>query len=60
MVECLMRKSNSAEIKQDSPEKQSRVKSSDESRSQGSRVARCWWTIDMLASALFSALRRLL
>jgi hypothetical protein len=52
-----MRKRNSAETKQDSPEKQSQVKSSGESRLPGPRVAR---RLKTLASALVLALRWLL
>jgi hypothetical protein len=60
MVECLMRKANSADTKRESPEQQTQVKSSGESGLEGPRVARRRWTIDTLASALFSALRSLL
>jgi hypothetical protein len=60
MVECLMRRSNSAKAKQDCPEKQSRVNSGAESHPQGSRIARKPWSVDKLASALFLALRRIL
>jgi hypothetical protein len=60
MVECLMRRSNSAKTKQDCPEKQSRVNSSTENRLQGSRVARKGWSVDKLCSALFLALRWIL
>jgi hypothetical protein len=60
IVDCLMRKSNSAETNRDCPEEQSRVKSSGESRLQGPRVARKRWSLDRLASALFLALRWLL
>ena len=52
MVECLMRKANSAETKLDCPEKQSQVKSNGESRLQGPRVARKRWSVETLASAL--------
>jgi hypothetical protein len=60
MVECLMRKPNSAETRPDCPEKQSQPKSSGESRLQGPRAARGKWRINTLASAVFSALRSLL
>jgi hypothetical protein len=60
MVECLMRRSNSAKTKQDCPEKQSRRNSSSESHLQGSRIARKRWSYDTLASALTLVLRWLL
>jgi hypothetical protein len=52
MVECLMRKANSAESKQDLPKRRSQVNRSCESRSQSPRVARKVWILDTLASAL--------
>ena len=60
MVECLMRRSNSAKTKQNCPEKQLRVNDSSESRLKGPRVARKRWSVDKLASALFLALRWIL
>lgn len=52
MVECLMRKANSAESKQGLPKRRSQVNRSRESRSQSPRVARKVWILDTLASAL--------
>jgi hypothetical protein len=57
IVECLMRKANSAETKRVCPEEQPQVKSSGENRLQGPRVARKLWIVDRLASALLLALR---
>jgi hypothetical protein len=56
IVDCLMRKRNSAETVRDSPEQQSQLESRGGSRLQGSRIARLPWIVGTLASAL----RRLL
>jgi hypothetical protein len=55
-----MRKPNPAETKQKDLEKCERVKSSGESHSPVSRVARDLWSAGILASVLFLALRWLL
>jgi hypothetical protein len=60
MVECLMRKPDSSETRQDSLREQSQAKSSGESRSQESRVARQPRIVDMLTPTLFRVLRWLL
>ena len=60
IVECLMRKPNPAESKQKDLEKCGRVKSSGESHSPVSRVARDPWSAETLASVLLLALRWLL
>ena len=57
MVECLMRKPDSSETRQDCPRGQSQAKSSGEIRSQESRAARLPRIVDKLASTLFLVLR---
>jgi hypothetical protein len=57
MVECLMRKANSAETKREPQAKPSRIKKSGEIRLQGAGGTRKPRIVDRLASALFLALR---